>query len=160
MRQEQRNCPASSAWGGLENCGTTDQGQHMPNAFAAALTVLACAASTAPDMAATHPQVSATPSASPAVPARWLRGQIRPSDYPPSAVRANAGGIVYLSFVVSPDGRVRECTVQRSSGRRDLDRTTCRLIQRRFRYEPARDAQGNPVPELITGQHVWTIRPR
>jgi protein TonB len=94
------------------------------------------------------------------VPARWLRGAILPSDYPPFAVRAQAGGTVHLSFVVSPDGRVRDCTVRRSSGRTDLDQTTCRLIQRRFRYEPARDEQGNPVPEVVTGVHVWSIRSR
>lgn len=90
-------------------------------------------------------------------PARWVRGSIRDSDYPISALRARIGGTVHLRFIVAPNGRVSQCTVTRSSGNADLDSTTCRLIQRRFRYEPARDASGRPVPFTIVGDHGWEI---
>jgi protein TonB len=93
------------------------------------------------------------------IPARWLSGRIRESDYPRSALSARRTGTVYLRFVVAPTGRVSECQVTRSSGSRDLDSTTCRLIVQRFRYRPARDGYGNPVAETIRGEHVWELGP-
>jgi protein TonB len=87
--------------------------------------------------------------------ARWIRGGIYEADYPGAAWRAGAGGTVHIRFVVGRDGRVDDCSVTRSSGRGDLDSTTCRLIKRRFRYEPARDSQGKPVPEVVRGNHEW-----
>jgi protein TonB len=81
------------------------------------------------------------------------------SDYPRAAVRARASGIVFLRFVVAPSGRVSDCSVTRSSGNRALDETTCRLILQRFRYRPALDAEGRPVPATIRGEHVWDLGP-
>lgn len=88
----------------------------------------------------------------------WLRGRIRDTDYPRAAIEAGASGTVYLRFVVGADGRVTRCTVTRSSGNAALDQTTCRLIMERFRYRPSRDAQGRPYPDVVTGEHVWTLR--
>lgn len=85
--------------------------------------------------------------------ARLIRGGIRGSDYP------QAVGTVGLRFVVTPKGRVRDCRVTRSSGNRDLDSTTCRLIERRFRYRPARDWAGNPIAQVVRGEHVWEVGP-
>ncbi len=90
--------------------------------------------------------------------ARLLSGSIRDSDYPRSALRAQIGGTVYLRFVVAPNGRVSECAVTRSSGSGELDATTCRLIMRRFRYRPARDAQGRAIADVIRGEHLWELR--
>jgi protein TonB len=91
--------------------------------------------------------------------ARLIRGSIRDSDYPRSAYQAGVSGTVFLRFVVAPDGRVSDCAVTRSSGHRDLDSTTCRVIMRRFVYRPARDAGGNPVAEVVRGEHVWELEP-
>jgi len=93
-------------------------------------------------------------------PARLLRGEIRDSDYPRAAYRAGIGGTVYLRFVVGMNGRITECSVTRSSGNADLDATTCRLLMERRRYAPARDAQGHKVPDVWTGDHVWSVVPR
>ena len=92
--------------------------------------------------------------------ARWISGSIRDSDYPRGAYEVGAGGTVYLRFVVAPNGRVSECRVTRSSGRADLDATTCRLIQKRFRYRPARDARGRPIADVIRGEHLWIAERR
>jgi protein TonB len=110
-------------------------------------------------MLATEPEVASPPAqpTRPATPAAWKRGAILPSDYPPKALLAGAGGTVHLSFVVGPKGRLTECTVTKSSGRRDLDSTTCRLLMKRLRYRAARDSAGNPVPSTITGTHDWGI---
>lgn len=91
--------------------------------------------------------------------ARLISGGIGPSDYPRRAYERRATGVVYLRFVVAPNGRVRNCTVTRSSGSAALDETTCRLITRRFRYRPALDAQGRPTAETIRGEHRWDLGP-
>lgn len=91
--------------------------------------------------------------------ARWLSGGIDSSDYPDGDYRARRGGTVHLRFTVAPSGRVSDCAVTRSSGSRGLDNVTCRLIIRRFRYRPARNAEGNPIPSSVVGEHVWEVAP-
>jgi protein TonB len=92
-------------------------------------------------------------------PARQIRGSIEPDDYPEAAYRAYVSGTVHIRFLVTARGRVRDCRVTRSSGNRDLDRATCRLIERRFVYRPALDPSGRPVPSTINGQHGWAVPP-
>jgi protein TonB len=93
------------------------------------------------------------------VPARWLRGSIDDEDYPRRAYEARAMGIVYMAFTVAADGRIGDCRVTRSSGNRELDETTCRLIRQRFRYRPARDASGRAIASVVRGQQSWEIGP-
>ncbi len=79
------------------------------------------------------------------------------SDYPRAAMRAGAEGTVRVRYVVGTDGRVSGCRVTRSSGHPELDATTCRLIEQRFRYRPARDASGRPVPETVSRTFDWLL---
>jgi periplasmic protein TonB len=67
---------------------------------------------------------------------------------------------VLVRFSVGTDGRANGCTVMESSGHPDLDATTCRLIERRFRFEPAKDARGHAVPDVKAWQQVWWLEPR
>jgi protein TonB len=90
-----------------------------------------------------------------AVRAQQIRGSIDQDDYPRREFEAGAGGTVYLRFVVQPNGRVDGCRVTRSSGHPALDATTCRLIEKRFRYRPARDVWGRAIAEVVLGQHEW-----
>lgn len=92
--------------------------------------------------------------------ARHLEGRFRNSDYPRAAGEAGAQGTVLAHYEVDVDGRVSGCRVVRSSGNAELDRTTCRLIERRFRYAPARDADGNAVPDVAGWEEVWWIGSR
>ena len=71
-----------------------------------------------------------------------VRGELKDSDYPDGAAEAGIGGTVGVRYLVWTDGRVRECEVTRSSGSAELDATTCRLIEARFRFRPSRDARG------------------
>lgn len=91
------------------------------------------------------------------VPLRWIGGGITDADYPRAALKAGASGTVGLRFVVGVNGRVSSCTVTRSSGNRDLDETTCKLIQKRFRYVPSKDAAGRPYADTVTGEHRWDL---
>lgn len=85
--------------------------------------------------------------------ARLRGGRIGPRDYP----RAAAGhqGAVTAHLEISVTGIVTGCSITRSSGSAVLDATTCRLIRERFRYTPARDAQGRAVPDVTGWQQRW-----
>lgn len=87
--------------------------------------------------------------------ARLVSGRLVPEDYPRAAWRAGTGGTVIVRFIAGTDGRVRGCAVVRSSGNPELDATTCRLITLRFRYDPARDAEGRPVEADLGWKQVW-----
>lgn len=78
-------------------------------------------------------------------------------DYPPSARRNNEEGTVSIRYTVGTDGRVDNCTVVHSSGSSALDETTCRIIQRRFRFRPAQDQNGNPIAETRTQSVRWQL---
>ena len=84
-----------------------------------------------------------------------VRGEITRRDFPRGASRINAAGTVTVQFTVQPSGRVTGCGVTQSSGNPDLDATTCRLIEQRFRYEPARDRNGNPIGETRGWRQEW-----
>ena len=86
--------------------------------------------------------------------ARLISGRLRDSDYPRSA-RRGAWDSVSVRFTVAPNGRVVGCAVTKSSGNATVDATACRLIERRFRYRPARDSRGRPVPDLMVGTDIW-----
>lgn len=92
--------------------------------------------------------------------AELIKGRIRNSDYPRRASREQAEGTVIAKYVVGADGRPRGCSVLKSSGNAELDATTCRLIEKRFRYRPARDAHGHAVSEEKGWKQVWWLEPR
>ncbi|TPG10907.1 energy transducer TonB [Sphingomonas oligophenolica] len=89
--------------------------------------------------------------------ARLIRGAIVNRDYPSDARRAKLGGSVTVRFTVTADGRARGCSVMQSSGVATLDATTCRLVEQRFRYAPARDAAGNPIAEERGWRQRWWL---
>ncbi len=91
-------------------------------------------------------------------PPRRIAGRIRNHDYPKAALRAGRGGTVSVQYRVEADGRVSECWVTASSGSAELDGATCAMIQRRFRFAPARDESGRAVRSVIEEDHSWMIR--
>ena len=68
-------------------------------------------------------------------------------------------GRVFFELVVSPQGRVTACRVERSSGSAALDDKTCQIMLRRARFSPARDAQGAPVEDRATASIGWFESP-
>ncbi|WP_447762782.1 energy transducer TonB [Sphingopyxis panaciterrae] len=87
----------------------------------------------------------------------WLSGRIDDEDYPKAASRAKVGGEVETRFTILPTGRVTACRITRSSGDSSLDATTCRLIERRFRFKPATDAVGNPIASQYGWRQSWWL---
>jgi protein TonB len=91
--------------------------------------------------------------------ARWASGSINRKDYPETAAKARIGGSVTVYFDVTVEGRARNCRVIRTSGNPALDSTTCRLIELRFRYTPARNAAGEPVEDVAGWRQDWWLEP-
>ena len=89
--------------------------------------------------------------------AKLVGGRITNADYPKSATAARQGGSVTAHFSVGADGRPSKCRVVKSSGNADIDATTCRLIEQRFRYEPARNKAGHPVSDVTGWQQTWWL---
>lgn len=87
--------------------------------------------------------------------ARRIAGALTDRDYPAAAARVRAEGVVAIAFRVTREGRVRDCRILRSSGTLLLDRETCRLVEQRFRYAPARDAQGQVMEDSVTTSFAW-----
>jgi TonB family protein len=98
------------------------------------------------------------PTAAPATsgPPRLIGGSISEADYPASALRAGAAGTTGVSIQIGADGRVTGCSVTRSSGNGALDATTCALVQRRFRFQPATQ-NGRPVASTTSRAMVWSL---
>lgn len=90
--------------------------------------------------------------------ARYLSGRIKRSDYPRELRgRRIPSESVIVQFTIGLNGRPRGCKVFQSSGSAVLDAATCRLIEQRFRYQPARNAAGQPIEAQAAWKQVWWI---
>lgn len=79
------------------------------------------------------------------------------NDYPSAALRELREGVSRFLIRVGSDGIVRSCEITETSGSPDLDATTCTLIMRRARFQPAHDAGGNPVEGEWRSAVRWEI---
>lgn len=87
--------------------------------------------------------------------AKYVSGRIKNSDYPRAASKAKATGAVTVKFTVTLNGRAVRCRVLQTSGSADLDTTTCRLIEKRFRYQPALGTDGNAIEDVTGWRQDW-----
>jgi protein TonB len=109
-------------------------------------------------MAATSAAAAAgqdgAPARAPGRHAQMVRGSVTVADYP-RAARRQPGGTTQLRFDVGSNGRVGRCLVTASSGSSVLDAQSCRIVLR-WRFRPAREASGRPVPETLAAAFTWT----
>lgn len=99
---------------------------------------------------------TATGSGAVVAPAQRIAGTLSDRDYPRGA--GHPAGTVAIAFRVRTDGAVDGCQVIASSGVPALDSLTCRLVQQRFRYRPARDASGHPVETTLRTSFTYGAR--
>lgn len=85
-----------------------------------------------------------------------VSGSLDYGDIPRGLLGPGQQASVDVSYSVGTDGRVRNCRVTGPSGYPALDRRTCRLIERRYRFRPARDGKGRPVATTVTETQIWT----
>ena len=87
-----------------------------------------------------------------------IEGALTNADYRWARALDGAAGTVAVSFQVRTDGRADRCAAIRSSGFGAFDEATCRLIEQRFLFRPARDESGRPVEWTIRTEYTWTPR--
>lgn len=75
-------------------------------------------------------------------------------DYPKEALQNNEQGEVWVLFWVDADGRVSNCTIDKTSGSKSLDATTCKIIQK-VRFDPAIGQDGKPIREPSSTRLRW-----
>ena len=108
----------------------------------------------------TPPAPPARDDSRPARPRGNESSWVTTDDYPSSALREEAQGVTAVRLGVGPDGRVTSCDVTSSSGNASLDQAACRNLQRRARFEPALDREGNPTSGSFTKRVRWQIPER
>jgi periplasmic protein TonB len=113
-----------------------------------------------PPIAAPPPPPPAPPPALPAVklsprgnPGSWASSE----DYPSGPMREGVEGTTSFRLEVGPDGRPTGCSVTGSSGSGELDSTTCKLLMRRARFNPAKDTSGNALSSSYSSRVRWQI---
>ncbi|MFM6854776.1 MAG: energy transducer TonB [Sphingopyxis sp.] len=111
-----------------------------------------------PQVAPPAPTPPPTPDRSRAVRPRGNEASwVTTDDYPSSALREEAAGTTATRLSVGADGRVTGCDVTGSSGNDALDQAACRNLQRRARFEPALDRDGNPTASNYTKRVRWQL---
>jgi periplasmic protein TonB len=90
-------------------------------------------------------------------PARLVRN-LTNSDYRSLTGNRIRQGSAALALGVDATGRVASCRVVRSSGDSVVDSGICALVSRRLRFDPARDAQGRPIPYSTNYMATWNRR--
>lgn len=76
-------------------------------------------------------------------------------DYPARTREQRIGKSVIVVLTVGTDGRVSACRVHQPSPDAEADAITCRLAMQRFRFRPATDRAGNPIPSEFGWQQRW-----
>lgn len=84
-----------------------------------------------------------------------IRGDFRQSDYPKELRATGPKGVTWAEVVVGINGRVTSCRISKPSGIPQFDAKTCQILLQRFRYRPARDPQGRPVPATDSFSVDW-----
>ncbi|MEM7781436.1 MAG: energy transducer TonB [Pseudomonadota bacterium] len=103
-----------------------------------------------PDPIPSFDPVSAAPSGNPG---EWITN----SDYRTSWINRGFEGVAGFSLTIDTRGRVTNCSITQSTGHSALDQATCRLLERRARFEPARDSSGNTVSGSYSSSVNWSI---
>lgn len=102
-----------------------------------------------------RPTPTFTPTAP--IPRNGPQGWITNNDYPGSDLRRGNEGTAQYRVVVGSDGRVSRCEIIVSTGHPGLDDATCRHIERRARFDPAKNGEAKPGVGNYTGSVTWQI---
>ena len=86
-------------------------------------------------------------------PAEW----VTTNDYRSAWIRRGLTGTANFRLDIAANGRVSNCSITRSSGHSVLDEATCTLIQKRARFEPARDTSGDAVAGSYASAIRWDL---
>lgn len=82
------------------------------------------------------------------------------NDYPTRALQLNESGIAGFALTLDRTGTPTACEITRTSNSAELDQTTCDLMIKRARFEPATDASGHPIASTYRSSVRWQIPPQ
>jgi hypothetical protein len=86
-------------------------------------------------------------------PGNW----ITTSDFPTSAEAEGHNGLVHLRLDIDGGGKIMGCHIQSKTSPDDFANTSCKLITRRAKFQPALDAAGKPVPSYYVNVVRWVM---
>ena len=86
-------------------------------------------------------------------PGSWMHSE----DYPKEMLTYQMDGLVYFRLIIEPTGDVSSCAVQESVMPKQYNDLTCKLIIRRAKFEPALDAEGQPIKSYWSSSVRWMI---
>ena len=110
-------------------------------------------ATAAPTSAPTPPRFAPAGPAPRNGPSGWISND----DYPSAPLRRGEEGTANYRLVIGSDGRVDACEIVSSTSSSGLDQATCRLLERRARFDAATDANGAKVVGTYSGAVTWRI---
>lgn len=104
----------------------------------------------------TRPSTVEAPPGPPTPPRKSMARGVQPKNqrswaariqenYPRRAAQEEIEGTVGVRVTVTADGRATGCSVTGSSGSGILDEAACKDLERYGRFDPALDADGNPI---------------
>lgn len=125
--------PRTASTGTAETSGATDEGQGTGRSGEGSGTSSGPGGSGQGGGAATKPVLTRAITDASAFPV------------PPGGRQARIGQSVIVRLTVSAQGRATRCSIYRPSPFPETDAAVCRLAIEQLRFEPARDASGNPV---------------
>jgi protein TonB len=125
--------PKAASTGAADSSGATDDGEGTGRAGEGVGTGSGDGGSGQGGGAATNPVLTRAITDASAFP------------IPPGGRQARIGKSVIVRLTVSAEGRATRCSIYRPSPFPETDATVCQLALDQLRFEPARDASGNPV---------------
>jgi len=85
---------------------------------------------------------------------RWFRDEDVPTYL---MVQENGVWLVPFRLNVAPDGTLKGCEIEVTSGERRLDQLTCRLLMKRARFQPARGSDGAAAHGVYRTYAKWAV---
>ncbi|MCH2487931.1 MAG: energy transducer TonB, partial [Erythrobacter sp.] len=107
-----------------------------------------------PRVTPTQPPVGPSVGAKPRNdPTAW----ISTDDYRSSWINREMTGTARFRLEIAANGRVTKCTITGSTGHAPLDQATCRLLEQRAKFQPARTGSGEPIAGSYESAVRWVL---
>ncbi|MGB3711231.1 MAG: energy transducer TonB [Erythrobacter sp.] len=84
-------------------------------------------------------------------------GWISNRDYRSSWINRGYAGTAGFALTIDAKGRIAQCAITRSTGHSVLDKATCDLLERRAKFNPAKDSEGKAVSGTYRNSVTWKI---
>lgn len=94
---------------------------------------------------------------SPPTHAKPLLSLFSSDDYPTDAVRNDKSGMAAVVLLIDEQGKVRDCTLEATSGIAVIDAQTCVILKNRAKFSPAVDTNGKPTRGAYFQKIRWEM---